>query len=30
MITENIKSLFIRDLNKLKLEIEAYQTEEVI
>lgn len=30
MITESIKSLFTRDLNKLKTEIESYQNEEVI
>jgi uncharacterized damage-inducible protein DinB len=30
MITESIQSLFTRDLNKLKTEIEAYQNEEVI
>lgn len=28
MITESIKSLFTRDLNKLKTEIESYQNEE--
>jgi uncharacterized damage-inducible protein DinB len=28
MITESIKSLFIRDLNKLKTEIESYQNED--
>ncbi|PRB06556.1 DinB superfamily protein [Chryseobacterium sp. MYb7] len=28
MITESIRSLFNRDLNKLKIEIEAYQNEE--
>ncbi|WP_185113243.1 DinB family protein [Chryseobacterium sp. JAH] len=28
MITESIKSLFTRDLNKLKTEIESYQIEE--
>ncbi|MBP1166489.1 MULTISPECIES: DinB family protein [unclassified Chryseobacterium] len=28
MITESIRSLFNRDLNKLKTEIEAYQSEE--
>ena len=28
MITESIRSLFSRDLNKLKTEIEAYQNEE--
>lgn len=30
MITESIKSLFTRDLNKLKSEIESYQNEETI
>ena len=30
MITESIKSLFTRDLNQLKKEIEAYQNEEAI
>jgi uncharacterized damage-inducible protein DinB len=30
MITESIKSLFKRDLNKLKTEIESYQNEETI
>jgi len=30
MITESIKSLFTRDLNQLKKEIEAYQNEETI
>lgn len=30
MITENLQSLFIRDLTKLKTEIEAYQNEETI
>lgn len=30
MITESIKSLFTRDLNKLKAEIESYQDEETI
>ncbi|ASK31290.1 DinB superfamily protein [Chryseobacterium sp. T16E-39] len=30
MITESLQSLFIRDLNKLKTEIEAYQNEESI
>lgn len=30
MITESIKSLFTRDLNKLKTEIESYQNEEII
>nr|WP_314493414.1 DUF1572 family protein [uncultured Chryseobacterium sp.] len=28
MITESLKSLFIRDLSKLKTEIESYQSEE--
>ncbi|MBO9692575.1 DUF1572 family protein [Chryseobacterium sp.] len=28
MITESLRSLYSRDLNKLKAEIEAYQTEE--
>ncbi len=30
MITESLQSLFIRDLTKLKTEIEAYQNEETI
>lgn len=30
MITESIKSLFTRDLNQLKKEIESYQNEETI
>ncbi|REC56716.1 DinB superfamily protein [Chryseobacterium piscium] len=30
MMTESIKSLFTRDLNQLKKEIEAYQNEEAI
>jgi len=30
MITESLKSLYTRDLNKLKTEIEAYQNEEAI
>lgn len=30
MITESLKSLYTRDLNKLKTEIEAYQNEESI
>jgi uncharacterized damage-inducible protein DinB len=30
MITESLQSLFTRDLNKLKTEIEAYQSEEII
>lgn len=30
MITESLKSLFTRDLNKLKIEIESYQNEEVL
>ncbi len=30
MITESLKSLFTRDLNKLKTEIESYQNEETI
>jgi len=29
-MTESLKSLFTRDLNKLKIEIEAYQNEDVI
>ena len=30
MITESLKSLYTRDLNKLKTEIESYQNEEAI
>jgi len=30
MITESLKSLYIRDLNKLRTEIEAYQNEEML
>lgn len=30
MITENLRSLYNRDLNKLKTEIEAYQNEEAM
>lgn len=30
MITDSLKSLYTRDLNKLKLEIESYQNEESI
>ncbi len=30
MIIESLKSLYIRDLNKLKAEIEAYQNEEIL
>jgi uncharacterized damage-inducible protein DinB len=30
MITESLKSLYTRDLNKLKLEIESYQNEDSI
>jgi len=30
MITESLQSLYTRDLNKLKLEIESYQNEDVI
>ncbi len=30
MIIESLKSLYIRDLNKLKAEIEAYQNEETL
>jgi len=30
MITESLKSLYKRDLNKLKIEIEAYQNEEAL
>lgn len=30
MITESLKSLYTRDLNKLKAEIEAYQNEEIL
>lgn len=30
MITESLKSLYTRDLNKLKTEIESYQNEETI
>ena len=30
MITESLKSLYIRDLNKLKTEIEAYHNEEML
>lgn len=30
MITESLQSLYTRDLNKLKAEIEAYQNEEIL
>ncbi|MCU7617589.1 DUF1572 domain-containing protein [Chryseobacterium sp. PBS4-4] len=30
MITESLKSLYTRDLNKLKIEIESYQNEEAL